>query len=101
MNFVAQVAEFVHRQLYHPARIFLFSLAFVGVNFIARGSLLNIYGLHRDQKTLQTQMEQTRAQIVQLDVDLRRTQDPIFMARQAVDRYDLADENDLVFVFAD
>lgn len=65
------------------------------------GSLLRIYSLHRDYSRIQDQILMVQTQIFDLNRQLSLVQDPRFIERQALDRYDLAQEDDLVFVFAD
>ena len=65
------------------------------------GGLLNLYSLHRDFNRLNQQIETVQAQILDLDQQLKRAKDPAYIERQALDRYDLVEEHDLVFVFAD
>lgn len=74
---------------------------FVGVSLLLNGSLLRLYGLHRDEIRLKVQTQQVTESLVDLEKQLRQAQDPAYLERQAMDRYDLADENDLVFVFSD
>jgi cell division protein FtsB len=101
MKLIVQSGERIHQFLNVPGRVFWFCLAFVGVSLVLNGSLLRVYGLHRDESRIRAQTAQLNNQIADLSRQLRQAQDPVFMERQALDRYDLADENDLVFVFAD
>jgi hypothetical protein len=87
--------------LQQPLKIFLICLTFAGLSLIANGTLLQLYRLHRDQSVLHEQIREARAQIVGLDQQLQMAKDPVFIERQALDNYDLVDENDLIFVFSD
>lgn len=77
------------------------SITFVCVSLLFNGSLLAIYSLHRDQARLLEQVRLIKTQSAKLDKELTMAKDPAYIERQARDRYDLADENDLVFVFSD
>lgn len=61
----------------------------------------NLYKLNRDTLRLTNQISATKIQISILDEQMKQAKDPAFMERQAVDRYELAEEHDLVFVFPD
>lgn len=91
----------IHDLLHSPLKVFWGCLAFVGVSLLLNGSLLRLYGLHRDELRLVVQTQQVNDSLAALDLQLRQAQDPAYLERQAMDRYDLADENDLVFVFSE
>lgn len=95
------IGAFVQNQLIHPGRILIYCCLFAFLSLAFNGGLLNIYGLHRDRQRLADQLVEVKAQIFDLDQKLKQAKDPAFVERQALDRYDLAEENDLVFVFAD
>lgn len=93
--------RWIHHQLQQPGKVFLSCLIFAGVSLLFNGGLLNLYSLHRDFSRLNQQIDSVHAQIKDLDLQLKRAKDPVYIERQALDRYDLVEENDLVFVFAD
>jgi hypothetical protein len=96
-----QIGIFLHRQLLNPTRILFYCLGFALVSLAFNRGLVNLYSLHRDKQKLLEQIVEVKAQIIDLDGKLKQTKDPSFMEHQALDRYDLVEENDLVFVFAD
>jgi cell division protein FtsB len=101
MKSIVKAAHSFHRFLHNPGRVIWLCLAFIAVSLLLNGSLLRIYGLRRDQMRLVQQTEQVRAQIIELDRQLKQAHDPSYIERQALDRYDLVEADDLVFVFAD
>ncbi len=101
MEFLFKAAGRLHVFLHSPMKVFWCCLVFVSMSLLLNGSLLRLYGLHRDQHRLQAQTQQVNESISELDRQLKQAADPAFLERQAMDRYDLADENDLVFVFSD
>jgi len=101
MNLYLRFGHSVQQFLHRPVRVFWACAVFVGVSLLINGTLLRLYSLHRDQFRLLTQTRQVQESLAELDKQLKEAQDPSFMERQAMDRYDLADENDLVFVFSD
>ena len=96
-----QLGHFLHRQLLNPLRIFICCAAFAAVSLLFNGGLMNLYTLRRDHRHLIDQRIEVKAQILDLDRHLKQAKDPAFMEHQALDRYDLVEENDLIFVFAD
>lgn len=85
--------------LYRPLKVFWICLSFAAVSLLFNGGFINLYRLHRDQETLHSQILSTKNHVVQLESQLKMAKDPVFIQRQALDRYDMVDENDLVFVF--
>jgi len=101
MKWLFKIASRLNAFLHSPIKVFWCCLVFVAISLLLNGSLLRLYGLHRDEVRLRTQTQQVIASMTELESQLRQAQDPAFLERQAMDRYDLADENDLVFVFSD
>jgi hypothetical protein len=101
-----EVSTFVYNFLYmkllnQPLKILLICLTFATVSLLFNGTFLQLYRLHRDRDVLHEQIRSTKMQIIDLDQQLKMAKDPVFIERQALDNYDLADENDLVFVFSE
>ncbi len=87
--------------LQQPFKVFQICLLFAFGSLIANGTFLQLYRLHRDQGLLHEQIRATRLQILDLDKQLKMAKDPVFIERQALDNYDLVEENDLMFVFSE
>jgi hypothetical protein len=87
--------------LHQPLKILLICLTFAIASLLMNGTFLQLYRLHRDQNVIADQIVATKMQIIDLDKQLKMAKDPVFIERQALDNYDLASENDLVFVFSD
>jgi hypothetical protein len=68
---------------------------------VGSGNLLALYGLKREAQNIRLQTLQIREKLKELDLAVHQAQDPAFIQRQALDRYDFADPEDLVFVFSD
>lgn len=96
-----QLGHFLHRQLLNPLRIFICCISFAIISLLFNGGLMNLYTLQRDRQRLLEQKIEIKAQSFELDQRLKQAKDPAFMEHQALDRYDLVEENDLIFVFAD
>ncbi len=91
----------LYKLLYNPRKVFFLALCFALGSLLLNGTFLRLYKLQRDHQTLELQIVETRQTIADLDRKMVLANDPYFIQRTAMDRYDLVDENDLVFVFAD
>lgn len=76
----------------------LFGLAFT---LVVNGSLMGIIRLHKEQNRLNRQIKETQAQIISLDEELKRVQDPEFVKHQAHDRFNIVGASDVLFIFPD
>ena len=101
MNLLLRFSDFIHHFLYRPRKVFWLCLCFVTLSLVFNGSLLRLYGLHRDYDRLAAQIISVETNISEMNQQLKMVQDPQYIERQARDRYDLVQENDLIFVFAD
>lgn len=89
----------LHRFLQQPKKVFFFCLVFISLSSIFNGVLWRLWALHRDHDRRAVETLAAQDQILMLTKQLEQAKDPVFIERQARDRFDLADENDLVFVF--
>jgi hypothetical protein len=101
MDRLIRASGFIRETLHQPLKIFWLCLGVVVVSLLLNGNLIRLYGLHRDYDRIQDQILAVRGQIFHLRKQMTVVQDPTYIERQALDRYDLVEENDLVFVFAD
>lgn len=101
MKSIIRASGMLHGFIHQPIKVIWFCLFIVTVSLLLNGSLLRIYGLHRDYSRIEDQISTVRSQVIDLNRQLQLVQDPQFLERQALDRYDLAQEDDLVFIFAD
>ena len=89
------------RILHQPFKVFCFCIAFVCGSLLFNGGFLQLYQLHQDYRIIQEQIVSTENQVVSLSRQLAQAKDPSFIERQALDHYDLASEDDMVFVFSE
>ena len=87
--------------LIRPLRVFVICMSLAVFSLLANGTVFQLYRMHRDQRLIQEQIRATRVAILDLDKNLKLAKDPVFIERQALDNYDLVEENDLMFVFSD
>lgn len=85
--------------LAQPQKIFLGCLIFIVLSLVFNGVLWRLWGLHRDLDRYQEESVAAREEIVRLKSQLEQAKDPSYIEQQATDRFDLAGQDDLVFVF--
>jgi cell division protein FtsB len=90
---------FLIKILYSPFKVAILSFTFVFLHLILGEGVFRLAKLQSDEKTLKTQIEEIQNQNKSLDMQVKMAQDPVFIERQAVELYGLAQEHDLVFVF--
>jgi cell division protein FtsB len=76
----------------------LCNIIFAGYLFL-NGAVWRVWGLKRDQSTIQQQIQHSIEQSKNLDMQIHQAKDQSFIARQAKDKLDMVGEHDLVFVF--
>lgn len=96
-----KIRFFISDMLEHPLRVFVICITLSFLSLLLNGSFLQLYGLDRDREILRNQIGELRHQIAFVDQQLILAKDPQFIQRQALDKYDLVSDHDLVFVFAD
>lgn len=90
------------RQLMNnPKRVLLFCIAFALTSLLLNGTFIRLWGLYMDHSRIQSEIIATYKDIQNLQYQLRQAKDPQFIEKQARDKLDYADEQDLVFVFAE
>ena len=85
--------------LHRPLHILALCLTLATLSLIFNGGLFQLHRMHRDQGILRDQIVASKMQIVELDKQLKMAKDPVFIEHQAMENYDMVEENDLVFVF--
>jgi hypothetical protein len=84
-----------------PQKVIWICLGLIVLNLVIDGSLFRLWGLHRDFRNLQGEIETVGKQNEKLRIQLQKAKDPAFLEREARDRFDLVSEGDLVFVFSE
>lgn len=87
--------------LNHPQKVILLCGFGFFLSVFLDGGLFRLWGLHRDIAQMNRFIDETREQTEALNQQLKQARDPSFIERQARDKLDMVNENDLVFVFSD
>lgn len=99
--FFAHLAKIVNDFLQHPLRVFVTCACIVMAGLILDGSLFRLWRLNRDTLELTKRMQVLRTETNQLDKKIKQAKDPNFLEIEAREKFDLASEGDLIFVFSD
>ena len=91
----------VHKFLDRPIRVLLVCAGFALASLSFNGGLVHLYNLHRDLEKSHRQSQIVSAEILDLDEKLTKAKDPTYITRQALDNYEIGEDQDLVFVFSD
>jgi len=89
----------VRKSLDNPYQVFVYSAAFFVATMALNGTPIRLWGLHRDTDRLNSEMTQNLSKITRLKQLIAQAREPAFIEREALDRLDLVEENDLLFVF--
>ncbi len=84
-----------------PSRIFVICLVVVVINMLFKGGLFELLSLHQNLKKVKVKRQEVAKQIEELDMKILRSSDPEFLELEVLNRFDLAQEGDLIFVFSD
>ncbi len=71
--------------------------AFAGI--LLDGTLYQLWELKNETKHMKSKIESTKVSIELLEKQIKMAHDPRFIEREARDRFDLVNKDDIVFVF--
>ena len=93
--------QFLNRFLHQPTKVLIFCCALAFVNLVIDGSLLRLWSLYRDSHEISENILKIKTESKELAWKIRRASDPDFIEIEARNRFDLASEGDLIFIFSD
>src|SRR2546430_13385888 len=91
-----EIQDFIH----NPRRVFIICLCLVLTTLLADGTLIKIWGLNQDIHKVQNNLNLVNVEIERVEKQVHQANEPAYIEREARDRFDLVEDNDLVFVFA-
>lgn len=100
-KFIFRFFHWLNDFMNHPLKVIGVCLAVAFVSLVLEGSLLQLWSLHRDSQDLNQRIGKIRDETKKLTMKIKRSKDPTFIELEARNRFDLANEGDLIFVFAD
>ena len=84
-----------------PVKVFCICFCVFLISMFFNGAVWRIWSLHRDANKIQEQILNSKTQARALDLQIKQAKDPSYIERQAKDKLDMVDENDMVFVFSE
>lgn len=90
---------FVRNFLNSPSKVLLFSFLFFIANFIGNGNFIRLWNLNSELNKLDQMITKNRSEIERIEGNINKSKDPAFIERQAREKLDLVNEDDLVFIF--
>ena len=100
-EFIAKIARMVARLAHQPFQVLTICLVVVFVGLVLDGTLFRLWSLYRDAELLNRKTQVTAREADELQMKIVKAKDTDFIGLQARERFELAGEGDLIFVFAD
>jgi cell division protein FtsB len=97
----SRLGQIVSHFLQHPLKVFIVSFVLVVTGLVFDGNLIRLWRLNRDSEDLTSRMKVIKSETLNLSKKIDRAREPNFIELEARERFDLANEGDLVFVFSD
>src|SRR5688500_2914754 len=96
-----KLSSFINNFLQNSGKVLLLCAFLLMVGLILDSSLFRLWRLNRDSQDLSARIENLKKEKIDLEIKIKKADDPHFIELQAREKFDLAQEGDLVFVFAD
>lgn len=84
-----------------PKYVFVVCVFFGLLGTLFDGSLFRLWELKNNQQQTKLNIETTKLEILKLQKQISLANDPKFIEREARNRFDLVNDDDIVFVFSD
>lgn len=83
-----------------PQRFFVLCLGICFFTLVFDGSLWRLYSLHKQQQILVEKRAQSKKETIRYQALIQKAKDPEFLKKQAREKFDWVEEDELVFLFA-
>jgi hypothetical protein len=94
-KFTRRLRDFLDR----PRKVFVICSVVVLCTLLLNGTFIRLWSLHVDADRKLKDIAKTHIEVQKYKAQLEQAKDPSYIERLAKDKFDLAGENDLVFVF--
>ncbi len=95
------LADLITELLNSPKMILIICLIFAVSGTLLDGTLYRIWELKSEESKIEARLIDTKTSLMRLKKQIKMANDPTFIEREAKDRFDLVEEDDLIFVFSD
>lgn len=100
-DFVQNISNLVNGFINKPLKVLTVCVSFAVIGLIFDGTLFHLWSLYRDSSELKQKTQMTLLNTKELKTKISNANDPQFIELEAHERFELAGENELVFVFSD
>lgn len=91
----------LHQLLYRPQRVLVYCLVLFFGSVLINGNVYRLAKHHVKKSELEQQIENEKIEITKIQRQLRQVNDSQYIERQARERLDLVEKDDLLFVFSE
>ncbi len=84
-----------------PMRVLIICLILVMINMVFKGGFFELLNLKQNLSKIKAKKITLAKDIEKLEMKIIRASDPDFLELEVLNRFDLAQEGDLIFVFSD
>ena len=98
---ILKLSRLVTTYFNSPGRVFISCLALAFVWLIGDGTLIHLWGTHKNADRLGQRIASYKAEIKSLEEQLELSNQPDFVEKKARDRFDLVGKDEIIFVFPD
>lgn len=100
-SFLVRIFTAIDNWLQKPVKVLAFCCVLAFLSLVVQGSVFQLYRLHRDHNEMITRLTTLIAENQKLDKKILKASDPQFLEQEARNRFDLAGDGDLIFVFTE
>ena len=97
---LVRIVDAINAFIHNPKKVFSVCLTLVFLTLLLDGTLLKTWALSLDIKKVQNNLNKVDQEIESIERQIHQANEPAYIEREARDRFDLVEDNDLVFVFA-
>ena len=87
--------------LYQPSKVAMTALAIATLGLLVDGSLYRLMSLYRERDHVEKENQEIEFKTAALRMQSAGANDPRHIERDARERFDLVEKNDLLFVFSE
>lgn len=98
---ISKISSLITNFFESPSKVFLTCFVFAFVFLVADGSLIQLWGLHRNHLRLKESIVKYETHVNELEEQLKLANRPEFVEKKARDRFDLVNKDEIVFVFSE
>lgn len=98
---VQKISDLVTGFINRPLKVFTVCVTLALIGLIFDGTLFHLWALRRDSVELEQRTKMTLLSAKDLRTKIQQAHDPQFIELEAHERFELAGEGELVFVFSD